>query len=234
MENYLALSQSEKTTFISKTYGWMGIALLISAASAFFTANSIGMLRFLFGGSRLGFFAIIIAEFLLVMWLSASIRKLSVGAAAIGFVVYSVLNGITLSSILLVYTASSIATSLLGTAVMFGIMAFYGITTKKDLTTMGRYCMMGLIGIIISSLIQFVVSLIFRTSFTIFDFLISIASVVVFTGLTAYDNQKIVRMAEHANGSDDFKKISILAALELYLDFINLFLALLRLFGKRK
>ena len=128
----------------------------------------------------------------------------------------------------------SIAAAFFGSALMFGIMSVYGITTKRDLTTFGTYLMMAVVGVIIASLVQFLLSLFTRASFTMFDILISIAPAVIFTGLTAYDSQKVIRTAEYARDSDDYKKVSILAALELYLDFINIFLSLLRLFGKRR
>lgn len=233
--------ESERSAFIGKTYSWMAFALFVSAIVAFVTSKAIftstglssfGM--FLFGRGMIGFWVFAIAEIVLVWWLSASIRKISVQTAMIGFLAYSVINGITLSSIFIVYRISSIAASFLGCSAMFGIMSWYGATTKKDLSSFGKYLMMGLIGIVIANAVQFILSLIFRTPMTFFDFLISIASVVVFTGLTAYDTQKLMRIAENSNGNDDYKKVSILAALELYLDFINLFLTILRLFGKRK
>lgn len=239
--NTVALSESEKTKFITKTYGWMAFALLISAVVAFITANSIfdsngitSFGKFLFAGSRIGFWIFAIAEIVLVWWLSSAIKKISVATATIGFLVYAVLNGLTLSSILFVYTLSSIGGVFLGCSAMFAIMSFYGAKTQKNLSTFGKYLMMGLFGVIIANLIQFVISMITGNPLTIFDFLISIACVAIFTGLTAYDTQKLVAIAENANGSDDYKKVSIIAALELYLDFINLFLALLRLFGKRR
>ena len=219
----------------------MGLALLISAVSAFVTANSIfngteltafGM--FLYGNRMLGFWIFAIAEIVLVLGLSSMIRKISLQTATIGFIAYSVINGITLSSIFLVYQIQSIVAAFAGTGLMFFAMAFYGATTKKNLATMGRYMMMALIGVIIVSLLEFVMSALLKLNTTFLDFVIAIASVIIFTGLTAYDSQKILKVAEHSNGSEDYQKVSLMAALELYLDFINLFLALLRLFGKRK
>ena len=234
--------ESEKARFVTKTYAWMAFALLISAVSAFITAITIvtdsGTLssfgRFLFGNGMVGFFVLAIAEIALVWWLSAAIRKISVQAATIGFLAYSVINGITLSSIFVVYQISSIATAFVASALMFFVMAAYGATTKKNLATMGRYLMMALIGIITASVLEFVLFRFFHVNTTMLDFLIAIATVVVFTGLTAYDTQKIIKVAEHSNGNDDYQKVSIMAALELYLDFINLFLQLLRLFGSRR
>lgn len=234
MANALALTKSEKQAFVTRTYGWMAFALLISAVSAFFTSQNHTLLTMLFANGQIGFWILCIAEIILVLVLSAKIRTISVGAAMAGFIAYSVIDGITLSSIFLIFQMNSIAAAFLGSALMFGIMSVYGITTKRDLTTFGTYLMMAVVGVIIASLVQFVLSLFTRTSFTMFDILISIATAVIFTGLTAYDSQKVIRTAEFARDSDDYKKVSILAALELYLDFINIFLSLLRLFGKRR
>ena len=219
----------------------MGIALLVSAISAFFTANSIfsetGLTsfgQFLYGNSMMGFWIFAIAEIVIVIALSSMIRKISLQTAILGFIAYSVINGITLSSIFLVYKIESIAAAFAGTSLMFFVMAFYGATTKKNLATFGRYPMMALVGVILVSIVEFLMAAFFKLNTSALDFLIAIASVVIFTGLTAYDSQKIVKVAEHSNGSEDYQKVSVMAALELYLDFINLFLTLLRIFGKRK
>lgn len=219
----------------------MGIALLVSAISAFFTANSIfsetGLTsfgQFLYGNSMMGFWIFAIAEIVIVIALSSMIRKISLQTAILGFIAYSVINGITLSSIFLVYKIESIAAAFAGTSLMFFVMAFYGATTKKNLATFGRYLMMALVGVILVSIVEFLMAAFFKLNTSALDFLIAIASVVIFTGLTAYDSQKIVKVAEHSNGSEDYQKVSVMAALELYLDFINLFLTLLRIFGKRK
>ncbi|MBQ0052426.1 MAG: Bax inhibitor-1/YccA family protein [Treponema sp.] len=245
MENTLSLTKSEQSAFVTRTYGWMAVALLISAIAAYWTSmniftveeNRLGFTAFgafLFAGAKIGFWMLVIAEFILVFVLSAKIRTMSVMGATLGFLAYSVINGITLSSIFIVYQIASIAGAFFGCAAMFGLMSFYGLTTKKNLNSLGHYMMMGLIGIIISSAVQFVLKLITPADFTMLNYLISFVTVVVFTGLTAYDSQKIIKTAQHAKNNEDYKKVSILAALELYLDFINLFLALLRLFGKRK
>lgn len=239
--NNLALTESEKSMFMGRTYGWMGLALFISAVTAFFTSQNIfsangltAMGRLLFANGMVGFFVLAVAEIILVFWLTKSIRKISVQAATIGFVAYAVINGITLSSIFIVYRISSIASAFFGCSAMFLALCFYGTTTKRNLLSFGKYLMMALIGVVIASLVQMVIGFFTRTPLTMLDLLISVATIVVFTGLTAYDAQKIIRTAEQANGSEDYKKVAILGALELYLDFINLFLALLRLFGKRR
>ena len=241
MERTISLAESEKSKFITKTYLWMGLALLISAVSAFFTAgkifdgNSLSAFgKFLYGNRMMGFWIFAVAEIALVWGLSAAIRKISLQTAILGFLAYSVLNGITLSSIFIVYQIESIAVAFVGTSAMFFAMAFYGATTKKNLATMGKYLMMALIGVIIVSVLEVIMYSFFRLNTSILDFLIAIATVIIFTGLTAYDSQKIIKISQHSNGSEDYQKVSIMAALELYLDFINLFLALLRIFGKRK
>ena len=241
MAQAISLAESEKSRFITKTYAWMGIALLISAISAFITANSIfseneltsfGLFRY--GHSMMGFWIFAIAEIALVFFLSSQIRKISLQTATIGFLAYSVINGITLSSIFIVYQIESIAIAFVATSVMFFSMAFYGATTKKNLATVGKYLMMALIGLIAVSILEFLMYAVFKLNTSVLDFVIAIATVVIFAGLTAYDTQKIMKVGEHSNGSEDYQKVSLMAALNLYLDFINMFLALLRLFGRRK
>ena len=213
--------------FIAAVYGWMVAALAISGIAAFAVFNSETLLYFIFG-SRFTFLGLIIAELALVFILSAGIRRMSFPVAAASFVIYSIINGLTLSSVLFVYTGTSIVRIFVITALMFGAMSVYGATTKSSLQSAGKYLMMALIGLIIASL----VNLFMRSSSL--DWLMSFVTVGVFTGLTAYDTQKITTAARYAQDNDDFKKIAIIGALELYLDFINIFLALLRLFGKRR
>ena len=213
--------------FIAAVYGWMVAALAISGIAAFAVFNSETLLYFIFG-SRFTFLGLIIAELALVFILSAGIRRMSFPVAAASFVIYSIVNGLTLSSVLFVYTGTSIVRIFVITALMFGAMSVYGATTKSSLQSAGKYLMMALIGLIIASL----VNLFMRSSSL--DWLISFVTVGVFTGLTAYDTQKITTAARYAQDNEDFKKVAIIGALELYLDFINIFLALLRLFGKRR
>ncbi|ERJ94385.1 Bax inhibitor-1/YccA family protein [Treponema lecithinolyticum] len=220
-------NEDVRRKFISGVYGWMVLALAISGAAAFVTAHSTFMLRLIFG-NPIVFFALIIGEFALVFWLSAGIRKMSSTTAFTAFIAYSVFNGITLSAIFLQYTPNAVAKVFVVSALMFGGMSLYGVKTKSDLRSAGRYLLMGLIGIIIAS----VLNLLLRSSSL--DWIISILAVVVFTGLTAYDTQKLMNISVYADGSDNFKKIAVIGALELYLDFINIFLSLLRLFGKRR
>lgn len=219
----------EQNKFLARTYGWMALALVISGFTAFGTATylaSIGEQAYTF--FQIGFPVLAIAEIVLVWWLSASIRKISAAGATVAFVIYSVLNGMTLSSIFIVYQLSSLFTIFLTSAGMFAAMAIYGTFTKQNILSFGRYFFMALVGVVIASIINLFV----RSSR--FDWIISIVTVVLFTGLSAYDAQKMVRVSERAENSEIFKKASIIGALELYLDFINIFLAMLRLFGKRK
>ncbi len=254
MENSVNKSSvSEKSAFITKTYGWMTFALLVSAVVAWFTARNIfeyyiegeyfvrspsAFGRFLFAGTEAipfpGIYIFLIAELITVVVFSARVRKMTVGGAIFAFILYSALSGVTLSSIFVVYEMSSIVSAFIGTALMFGGMSLWGLMTKRNLNTFGHYLMMGLWGLIITHVAGWIVSWITGNPLTMLDHVLLVASALIFTGLAAYDSWKVARTADHANGSDDYKKVSILAALELYLDFINLFLALLRLFGKRK
>lgn len=221
-------NEDVRRRFINGVYGWMMLALAISGAAAFVTANNRTMLKLIFGGNPIVFFALIIAEFALVLILSARIHKMSLTAAAGAFIAYSLINGLTLASIFLLYTSTSIAKVFLAAALMFGGMSLYGMKTKSDLRSAGRYLMMALIGIIIASIIN----ILFKSRQL--DWLISIVTVVVFTGLTAYDTQKLMTISVYADGSENFQKVAVIGALQLYLDFVNIFLSLLRLFGKRR
>jgi Integral membrane protein, interacts with FtsH len=219
-------NEQAQRKFLSGVYQWMVLALAISGAVAWLVAGNPAVQRLVFG-NVLVFFALVIGEFALVWWLSAAIRHISVRAAGIAFVAYSVLNGLTLSGVFLLYTGTSVVRIFAITALMFGGMSLYGLKTKSDLRSMGRYLVMALIGIVIAGLVN-----LFLAS-TWLDMLISMVTVVVFTGLTAYDTQKLLAAANQADGSEVFHKVAIIGALELYLDFINIFLALLRLFGNR-
>ena len=223
---YAAERESEQKKFLTGTYGWMAVALLISAASAFITANSYPLLKFIFTGWH--YWLLAIGELALVWWLSASIRKISLATAVIGFLAYSVINGMTLASIFFLYSQETLTIAFVSCAAMFAGMALYGLRTKSDLSGYGRYLFMALWGIIVASLLNFL----FKSDGL--SFIISLVSVAVFAGLTAYDSQKLLSLSGHADGSEAFRKVAILGALELYLDFINMFLALLRIFGRRR
>ena len=203
-------------------YGWMTMGLLVTAAVALAVANS-G-----FFPSQLVLWLAIFAQLGIVLGLSFAIKRISATAAGMLFFVYSALTGFTFSILFLAFSLGSIAAAFLSTAGVFGAMTIVGMTTKTDLTQYRSYFMMGLIGLIIASVIN-----IFLGS-SAFDFLISIFGVLLFTGLTAYDTQRIARMASSQQmkvDSEDTLKFSIMGALTLYLDFINLFLFMLRLFG---
>ena len=227
MKNNVAIKTQESVQqkFITGVYSWMVLALVISAICAYITSTNETIRRFIFGNSFV-FLGLIIAEFVLVFVFSALIRKINTGTAAFIFILYSIINGVTLSSVLIAFTQSSVVLVFFITAGMFACMSIYGRFTKTKLTSFGRYLMMALFGIIIAS----VVNIFFRSS--LLDWIISLISVIIFTGLTAYDTQKIFSVSEHADGSEIYNKVALLGALELYLDFINIFLSLLRIFGK--
>lgn len=210
-----------------KVYLWMTMALVITGFTAYGVATSPAILSAILMNKML-FFGLIIGEFALVIGLSAAINRLSLSTATLMFVLYSVINGATLSVIFLAYTMSSIANVFFITAGTFAVMAFIGYTTKKDLSGMGKMLMMALIGLIIAT----VVNLFLRS--TGLQLIVSYIGVLVFVGLTAYDTQKIKQMLMMAEDTGETaQKIALLGALSLYLDFVNLFLYLLRIFGKR-
>lgn len=211
-----------------KVYVWMTMALAITAITAYGVATSPLLMQTIFSNQIL-FWGLIIAEFGLVIWLSARLHKLSLSTATLLFILYSVVNGATLSVIFLAYSMSSIATTFLVTSGTFGIMAAYGYFTKKDLTSWGRLLMMALIGLIIAVLVN-----IFLKN-SMMDMIVSGIGVLIFTGLTAYDSQKIKNWLIGQEYADEgAQKFALMGALTLYLDFINLFLYLLRFLGRRE
>lgn len=221
--------RSAQISLFRNVYLWMGMALAITGFTALFVSNSYNLLSLILG-NQLVFWGLLIGELALVWYLSARINKLSFVNATMMFIVYSILNGATLSVIFLVYTMSSIATTFFVTAGTFGVMCLYGYLTKRDLTSIGNICFMALIGLIIASIVNF-----FLKSEMMY-WIISYAGVIIFVGLTAYDTQKIKRLLL-GNGievNETIQKIALLGALTLYLDFINLFLFLLRLLGNRR
>ena len=219
--------------FIANVFSWMFLALIITAATAYFFASDPALVGSLIntqtgGMSTLGW-VVMLAPLGFVLLMSFGFNKLSAGTLSLLFIAFAILLGMSLSFILLVYTQSSIALTFVVAATMFGIMAVTGYTTKIDLTKFGSLMMMGLIGIIIASLLNF-----FMKSSTL-EYIISFIGVLVFTGLTAYDVQKLKRIGSGIEfGSNTARKLTIMGALTLYLDFINLFLFLLRFLGNRK
>ena len=223
------LSMSEAFPILMrKVYVWMTLALVITGATAYGVATSPGLMMTI-ATNRLLFWGLIIAEFGLVVAISAAINKLSLTTATLLFILYSVINGATLSFIFAIYTMSSIASVFFITAGTFAVMAVIGYTTKKDLTSMGKILFMALIGIIIATVVN-----IFLKS-TGVEMIVSYLGVLIFVGLTAYDSQKIKQMLLTApDAGEGAQKLALLGALSLYLDFVNLFIYLLRIFGRRE
>jgi FtsH-binding integral membrane protein len=210
--------------FMAAVYRWMTFGLGLTALVAFAVASSEDALRFIVL-NRFVFFGLIIAELGLVVALSAAATRLSAPAAGGLFLLYSALNGATLSVVLLAYTGESVALAFVSTAGTFAAMSLYATVTRRDLSSWGSFLFMGLIGVVLAS----VVNIFLRSSMV--TFVVSCMSVVVFTGLTAYDTQKLRAFARAGGASGSF---AVNGALALYLDFINLFLALLRIFGGRR
>ena len=214
--------------FLSRVYGWMAAGLVVTALVAGITVTSPAVLQFVFG-TRFVFFGLVIGELALVAWLSGLIGKMSASTAAIVFLAYSALNGLTLSVVFLAYTKESIASTFVVSAATFGAMSLYGATTKRSLEGLGSFCLVGFVGVLIASVVY-----IFWPS-GMLNFLIGCVGVIVFVGLTAYHTARLKRMAETIEvDSDAGRRGAIVGALALYLDFINLFLMLLRLFGRRR
>ncbi|MGP1588121.1 MAG: Bax inhibitor-1/YccA family protein [Treponemataceae bacterium] len=233
-------TQIEKNRFLSKTYFWMALALFISAVTAYVSATTPALLNFILGsggrarGFPTGLIFLCIIELALVFFLSTRIRTMSVTSAISVFLIYALVNGMTLSFVFLFFSISSIAYCFVAASAMFFIMAIFGAVTKRNLSSWGYYLTMALIGVIIVSFLQFIIFRITKTPLVMFDLLINFAVIVIFAGLTAYDNQKIMKAAEHADSSDAYRKLAVYGALQLYLDFINIFLRLLRIFGRSK
>jgi uncharacterized protein len=219
-------SAERVTAFLRKVYGWMCVGLAITAAVAVGVASSPTLVPAIIGNKIL-FFGLMIGELGLVFYLSARINKMAASTAAGLFLLYSALNGATLSIILLAYTGTSIATTFLVTAGMFGALALYGTATKRSLAGVGQFAFMGLIGVILAS----VVGMFWKAPGL--QFVISVVGVIVFTGLTAWDAQKLKTMAVTVPESS-YGSYSVVGALALYLDFINLFLFMLRFMGGRR
>jgi FtsH-binding integral membrane protein len=215
------------SAYIARVYLWMAVGLLATALMAFVVA-SIPALRDNIYGSRWVFYGLLIVEVLVVIGLTRAALNMPAWLGGLSFLGYSLLNGATLGIVFLVYTSSSIGTTFVITAGMFGAMALYGLTTKRDLNSWASFLFMGLFGILIASVVN-----IFMGS-AMMHWIISIAGVIVFTGLAAYDNQKVKEMYEVNADNELTRRMSILGALTLYLDFINLFLFILRLMGSRR
>jgi len=222
--------QVRVNSFVRSVYNWMGAGLALTGLIAYFIASNEAAVQFIFGNSMV-FFGLIIGELALVFYLSARIQKIQASTATALFLLYSALNGLTLSFVFIAYTKSSVASTFFICAATFVACSIYGWVTKRDLTSLGGFMFMGLIGIIIAS----VVNMFLRSSGM--SMIIAYIGVLVFVGLTAYDTQKLKSMALSQPAGMDaavVRKGAIIGALALYLDFINLFLMLLRILGNRE
>ncbi|MBR0278200.1 MAG: Bax inhibitor-1/YccA family protein [Clostridia bacterium] len=231
-ENFSSSQQQLDTeaglnSYVSKIFARMFLGLLVTAFAALITATNETILTFLYTTPIM--FVFIIAELIIVFSLSARVTKISFGTAKILFYLYALINGVTLSSIFLVYNLGTISTAFFTSAMAFGVMAVYGMVTKKDLTKIGSIFLMFLIGIIIASIINM-----FLKSSGL-ELIISFIAVGIFTGLVAFDTQKLKSFYYSSIGNSEYQnKIGVIGALSLYLDFINIFLYVLRIFNNKK
>lgn len=220
--------QAAFPVLMRKVYTWMTLALVLTGLTAYGVATSPGIMMALYSNSAL-MWGLVIAEFALVIGISAAINRLSLSTATLMFVAYSVINGAMLSSIFMIYTAASIASVFFITAATFAVMALIGYTTKTDLTSVGKLLFMALIGLVIATIVNMFIG---SSTMTM---ICSYVGVLIFVGLTAYDSQKIKNMLMQApDAGESSQKLALLGALTLYLDFINLFIYLLRIFGDRR
>lgn len=225
---YVESILSVEADFMQKVYLWMTLALILTGYVAYRTAQSELLLGIIFSSSFV-LFGIILVQLALVFWISSGIQRMSSNMAIGLFLLYSVSNGLTLSVLLIAYTGASVASTFFITAGMFGVMSMYGYTTKQDLSSWGNLLFMALIGFILASVVN-----IFLQSSGLY-WIISYTGVLVFVGLTAYDTQKIKQLAAQVIAeSEEGRKVAILGALRLYLDFINMFIFLLRILGNRR
>ena len=233
MENYIETTRetnealSAQRTLLKNVYCWMALALVVTGLTSYYVASSERILSLMGSGLYIG---LLIAEVVLVVILSARIHKMSFTTAGIVFVIYSILNGVTLSVLLMIYTFESIALAFFITAGTFTAMALIGHFTKKDLSSMGQILLMALIGLVIATVVN-----LFIGSST-FQYILSYVGVIIFVGLTAYDAQKIKNQINEFGTeiSENTMKLALMGALELYLDFINLMIYILRILGSRR
>lgn len=232
MNDNLILSRAESraitNAFMRSVYNWMAAGLGLTAVIAYLTYPLLPGFLAQYGTTPI--FVLMLVELGLVFYLSARVSKMSGGKATGIFLLYSALNGFTLTPILYAFTATSVASAFLTTAAMFGAMSVYGLLTKRDLTGLGSFCMMGLIGIIVAMILNFFIQS------GPFGLVINIVGVLVFVGLTAYDTQRLKEMGETVPHDDAaaVRRGTIMGALTLYLNFINLFIMLLQIFGDRR
>ena len=212
---------------MSKVYLWMTLALVVTGMTAYYVASSPAIL-YAIVSNQIAFWGLFIGELVLVFVLSSRIMSLSFVTASLMFVIYSIMNGVFFSFILLAYTEQSIATTFLITAGTFGAMSLFGFVTKRDLSTMGRILFMLLVGLLIATVVNIFMKV------EGLALILNYAGVVIFVGLTAYDTQSIKQMLQEHGDKEGAEKIALLGSLSLYLDFINLFIYLLRILGSRK
>ena len=229
MNNFLTQDEirAEQASFMQKVYGWMAAALVVTALTAMYVASNLNLVEIIIG-NKLVFYALVFGELGLVIWLTSAMRTMSSTTATMLFFAYALMNGLTLSVIFLVYTADSLAGTFFISGGMFMAMSAFGYFTKIDLTSWGSLLFMALIGIIIAT----IVNIFWKND--MFQLIISYIGVIVFVGLTAYHTQKIKELHLENADSETRSKGAIMGALTLYLDFINLFLYLLRIFGRKK
>lgn len=213
-------------SLVEKVYLWMTIALIITAGSSYLTVTSPTLMNMVYGSSY-AIWILFGIELVIVFVMSGMINRLSTGALMTLFIIFSVLNGVTCSSIFLVFTKGSLVSTFLITSATFAVMSIYGYFTKEDLTKWGNILIMGLIGVVIASIVN-----LFMHSSTLY-WIVTIIGIFVFVGLVAYDTQKIKKLGQMVNG-EGVGKLALMGALTLYLDFINLFLLMLNLFGGRR
>jgi FtsH-binding integral membrane protein len=217
-----------ENTFLRQVYNWMFLGLAATAAISLIVSSSPSLAKTISGNTAL-FIGLVVIELAMVIGLSAGINRMSTSTAILMFFVYSAFNGLTLSIVFLVFTSASIASTFFITAGTFAVVSIYGYTTKRDLTSLGHFLFMGLIGIILASVVNF-----FLHSRSLY-WLITYIGVIVFVGLTARDTQRLKLMATSGSGDGEAgSKNAVIGALALYLDFINMFLFLLRIFGRRR
>jgi FtsH-binding integral membrane protein len=226
-QSSVVVNEDVARSFIVKVYGWMTLALVITGLVAVATAMNPDFMQAIAGSGA--FLFIVIAQLVVVIVLSAVVQKLSPGVATGLFILYSALTGLTFSMLFAIYTATSIGQVFIITAGTFGLVSAYGYITRRDLTSIGNLAFMALIGLILASVVN-----IFLAS-SMLDFILSILGVIIFVGLIAFDTQRIKRMAMGIGEDGEVqRKAAVVGALALYLDFINLFLRLLNIFGRRR
>ena len=231
MENNYSYSgsgvQTAQVTLMKSLYLWMSVALAVTGITAMAVDASYQLQQLLFSG-KYTFLVLVVAELALVIYLSARIARMWFVSAMVSFLAYSFLNGLTLSVVFLAYTKSSIASTFFVTAGTFAAMSLYGYFTKKDLSSWGNLFFMALIGLIIATIVN-----VFWANTTLY-WITTYAGVLIFVGLTAYDTNRIKQMLANQEVNEGTQKLALLGALTLYLDFINMFLYLLRIFGDRR